>query len=142
MASRQSGESRALKSVLRNHAEGYALLCFHLVGGTDILLHACSVMSCIPQQLLLSLLILTYMHQVMQLTSTGSATRVLHVAFEAMVPYPLSNEGCLATVASVKTISMNNCCYFRCFSGCDQPDRGNVCTGQWLLLQQVKKPSG
>ena len=29
MASRQSGESRALRSVLRNHAEGYALLCFH-----------------------------------------------------------------------------------------------------------------
>ena len=27
---RQSGESRALRSVLRNHAEGYALLCFHL----------------------------------------------------------------------------------------------------------------
>ena len=26
---RQSGESRALRSVLRNHAEGYALLCFH-----------------------------------------------------------------------------------------------------------------
>ena len=23
------GESRALRSVLRNHAEGYALLCFH-----------------------------------------------------------------------------------------------------------------
>ena len=29
---RQSGESRALKSVLRNHAEGYALLCFHYPG--------------------------------------------------------------------------------------------------------------
>ena len=25
----KSGESRALRSVLRNHAEGYALLCFH-----------------------------------------------------------------------------------------------------------------
>ena len=29
ITSRQSSESRALRSVLRNHAEGYALLCFH-----------------------------------------------------------------------------------------------------------------
>ena len=28
----KSGESRALRSVLRNHAEGYALLCFHYYG--------------------------------------------------------------------------------------------------------------
>ena len=31
ITSRQSSESRALRSVLRNHAEGYALLCFHFV---------------------------------------------------------------------------------------------------------------
>ena len=29
---RQSSESRALRSVLRNHAEGYALLCFNFYG--------------------------------------------------------------------------------------------------------------
>ena len=33
---RQSDESRALRSVLRNHAEGYALLCFHYVSSSAV----------------------------------------------------------------------------------------------------------
>ena len=33
---RQSGESRALRSVLRNHAEGYALLCTGTSGCTIV----------------------------------------------------------------------------------------------------------
>ena len=40
ITSRQSSESRALRSVLRNHAEGYALLCFHfLLASKNLQLH-------------------------------------------------------------------------------------------------------
>ena len=42
---RQSGESRALRPVLRNHAEGYALLCFHLSLYYSLASLACSYLN-------------------------------------------------------------------------------------------------